>query len=112
MSSLTEVSEVHVYSEYDYEIFNTEEFLKCESSIGQSMIVDSGCPRGLMGYREYEKIKLKYETETIKLCRKEMFGFGPSKSYSSEYKVTHARQKYSYIVGLKALQLSFFMEYE
>ena len=87
MSSLTEVSEVHVYSEYDYEIFNTEEFLKCESSIGQSMIVDSGCPRGLMGYGEYEKIKLKYETETIKLCRKEMFGFGPSKSYSSEYKV-------------------------
>ena len=84
---MTCVSEVNVYSEYYYEIYNSEEFVKSESSVGQFMIVDCGCPRGLMGYSEYEKLKQNYETETIKLNRKEMFRFGPSKTYSSTCKV-------------------------
>ena len=51
------------------------------------MIVDSGCPRGLMGYKEYEKMKKEYETEIIKLRKSERFRFGPSKSYTAESKV-------------------------
>ena len=84
---MSEISEVSLFSEYFYEIYNSEEFLKSSSTIGQFMIVDCGCPRGLMGVKEYEKLKNKYEYELFKLKRKESFRFGPSKTYSSESKV-------------------------
>ena len=84
---MSEISEVSVFSEYFHEIYNSEEFLKSSSTIGQFMIVDCGCLRGLMGYKEYEKLKKKYEYELFKLKRKESFRFGPSKTYSSESKV-------------------------
>ena len=81
------ISEVSVFSECYHDIYNSEEFMKSSSTIGQFMIVDCGCPRGLMGFKEYERLKEKYEYELFKLKRKENFRFGPSKSYSSESKV-------------------------
>jgi hypothetical protein len=89
MLYLPEVSEVTMFSEYEYydKIYNSEDFVRQESCVGQFMIVDSGCPRGLMGYKEYEKMKKQYETEIIKLRKSERFRFGPSKSYTSESKV-------------------------
>ena len=101
--SCLEVSEVvNVFSEYCYDIYNSEEFFRHESVLGQFMVVDSGCPRGLMGFGEYERLKIKYETETIKLNRTEKFRFGPSKSYSAESKVR---------VPMKIRNSEFFMDF-
>ena len=79
-------SEVFVYSEYYDDIYNSEAF---KDEAGQLIIVDSGCPRSLMGVKEYEMMKHEYEVEVLKHNHsdKENFRFGPSKSYKSEFKV-------------------------
>ena len=91
-----------MFSEHDDNIYSSEEFFRCESNVGQFMIVDSGCPQGLLGFEEYEKLKQEYEIEIIKLKPKEKLRFGPSKSYSSESKVR---------VPMKIEDSEFFMDF-
>ena len=87
MSSSQTRTEIVVYSGC-YDIFNEEEeFFENNTDKGQFMIVDSGCPRGLMGWKEFDRLKQKYEYEIIKLKKNENFRFGPSKSYSSDSKI-------------------------
>ena len=93
---------INVFSEHYDNIYSSEEFFRCESNVGQFMIVDSGCPRGLLGFEEYEKLKQEYEIEIIKLKPKEKFRFGPSKSYSSKSKAR---------VPMKIEDSEFFMDF-
>ena len=53
--------------------------------MGQYIIVDSGCPRSLMGDKEFDKLKesLKLESKHVK---EERFKFGPSRIYVSKVK--------------------------
>ena len=60
--------------------------IKCNHDV-QSMIVDCGCPRSLMGMNEYEKLKEKYKSEIVEIKHKGRFKFGPSKPYVSDFKV-------------------------
>ena len=67
-------------------IFNTDEFFKIKTrQMGQYIIVDSGCPRSLMGDKEFDKLKesLKLESKHVK---EERFKFGPSRIYVSKVK--------------------------
>ena len=73
--------------EYD-KVYLNEQFFKNQSQVlGQFMIVDSGCPRSLMGDKEYEKLRSKFKTESMKLSANERFRFGPSKTYNADFKV-------------------------
>ena len=92
-----------MFSEHYDNIYSSEEFFRCDAMrIGQFMIVDSGCPQGLLGFEEYEKLKQEYEIEIIKLKWKEKFRFVPSKAYSSESKVR---------VPMKIEDSEFFMDF-
>jgi hypothetical protein len=62
-------------------------FRSSRSGIGQCIIIDSGCPRSLMGMKEYEKIKEKFEISAETDVGKENFKFGPSRLYESRSKV-------------------------
>ena len=55
--------------------------------MGQVMIVDSGCPRSRMGDKEYEKLRRNFKTQSMRIRDDEKFRFGPSKTYTSEFKV-------------------------
>ena len=86
-SSSSSMSEVVIFScSYD-SIYRNDSFFQNESQFGQHMIVDSGCPRSLMGWKEFEKLKRGYETELLKIKEHEKFRFGPSKTFNSETKV-------------------------
>ena len=86
-SSSSSMSEVVIFScSYD-SIYRNDSFFQNESQFGQPMIVDSGCPRSLMGWKEFEKLKRGYETELLKIKEHEKFRFGPSKTFNSESKV-------------------------
>jgi hypothetical protein len=63
-----------------------DDFFKDSKVHGQFIIVDSGCPRALMGDQEYKVLKRKYRTEEKKLRRNERLRFGPSKVFESEFK--------------------------
>ena len=80
-------SHVVVFSGSYDTIYSNDDFFQQRSHMGQFMIVDSGCPRSLMGLKEYEKLKQEYETEVLNLKEHEKFRFGPSKSYTSGSKV-------------------------
>ena len=70
---------------------------------GQFMIVDCGCPRSLMGSKEYNKMKDKYSTEKID-AKDQKFRFGPSKVFKSEFKV-----RFTMKVGSSNIQADFFV---
>ena len=80
-------SHVVVFSGSYDTIYSNDDFFQQRSHMGQFMIVDSGCPRSLMGLKEYEKLKQEYETEVLNFKEHEKFRFGPSKSYTSGSKV-------------------------
>ena len=72
---------------YD-EIYKSGDIFKSsKSGKGQCIIIDSGCPRSLMGMKEYEKIKKEFEISAELDVKKENFKFGPSRLYESRIKV-------------------------
>ena len=85
-SSSQDMSEVNVLSVSYDRVYKSDEFFKDTKVRGQFIIVDSGCPRALMGEQEYKMLKKSYRTEEMKLRRNERFRFGPSRVYESEYK--------------------------
>ena len=72
--------------EYDEVFVNDDDFVNDRKS-NQLMIVDIGCPRSLMGIKEYETLLNSLtpsEVDGIKeFAASEKFKFGPSKLYES-----------------------------
>ena len=71
--------------------------------LGQVIVIDSGCPRSLMGEDELEKLSNKMEVEVFKV-KEECFRFGPSRIYTSTRKARLFIQ-----CGIKELELEFFV---
>ena len=71
---------------YD-KIYEADEFFRNKRKMGQVIIVDSGCPRSLMGRKEYSILKEKFKMKYLKLGTKEQFKFGPSRIYDADFKV-------------------------
>ena len=67
-------------------IYKNDDFFQKPKVLGQFIIVDSGCPRSLMGDQEYKILKRNFRTEQKDLKRNERFRFGPSRVYESEFK--------------------------
>ena len=85
-------------------VFLNEEWLRnCTKNLGQVIIVDCGCPRGLMGDVEYERLKEMVEVKEITV-KEEGFRFGPSRVYNSNKKV-----KFSMRVGMNQTDCEFFV---
>ena len=71
--------------------------------LGQVIVIDSGCPRSLMGEDELSKLMNKLEVEVFTV-KEESFRFGPSRIYTSNRKARLFIQ-----CGLKELELEFFV---
>ena len=95
-------------SRYDLElldsgVFLNEELLRNSDNLGQVVIVDSGCPRSLMGDKQLEKLKELVEVEIFDV-RDEGFRFGPSKIYKSSKKA-----KITMRMGMNEMDCEFFV---
>ena len=84
-------------------ILNNEWSGRTSEHLGQVIVIDSGCPRSLMGEEELEKLSDKIDVQIVKV-REENFRFGPSKVYSSRRKAKFLAQ-----IGLNELELEFFI---
>ena len=88
----------------DNEVFLNDEWLKhCSKDLGQIIIVDSGCPRSLMGDQELDKLKDLVDIEEI-IVKDEGFRFGPSRVYISNKKV-----KFTMHIGINEIECEFFV---
>ena len=93
-------SEVHVL---DSGVFLNEELLRNSAKLGQIIIVDSGCPRSLMGDHQLDDLKDVMDVTTFKV-KDEAFRFGPSKIYRSNKKA-----KITMKIGINAVECEFFV---
>ena len=79
----------YVDKNYHQVFVNDEEFT--ERKRNQLMIVDIGCPRSLMGIKEYENYKdslSSFELRRIKEFQaSEKFRFGPSRIYDARFRI-------------------------
>ena len=67
-------------------VFLNEELGNDSADLGQIIVVDSGCPRGLLGEEQLKRLKEFVDVEVFNV-RAEGFRFGPSKIYRSSKKV-------------------------
>ena len=72
---------------YDEIYKSGDSFKSSRSRKSQLIIIDSGCPRSLMGVKEFEKIKEVFEISGEIDVGEEKFKFGPSRLYESRFKV-------------------------
>ena len=99
------ISEVNLTTIEDT-VFLNEEWLKnCSRNLGQVIVVDSGCPRSLMGNEELRKLKQTVEVQECNV-RDERFRFGPSRVYTARRKV-----KFAMRVGINETDCEFFVSY-
>ena len=57
-------------------IYKNDDFFTKQKVLGQFIIVDSGCPRSLMGDKEYEMLRRNFRTEEKEIKRNESLGLG------------------------------------
>ena len=84
-------------------IFLNKGLRNCSDSQGQIMIVDSGCPRSLMGNKELAKLKEIVDVKEFKV-KDEGFRFGPSRVYNTDRKV-----KFKMEMGINEIEWEFFV---
>ena len=84
-------------------VFINKEHSTGSTDIGQVVIVDSGCPRSLMGDHQLDRLK---DIIDVKICKvkEEGFRFGPSKTYRSNKKA-----KFSMRIGIHEVDCEFFL---
>ena len=81
------------YVDKDYrDVFvNDDEFSEHNRKRNQLMIVDIGCPRALLGRKEYERLLNSLSTSERKQIKEykasEKFRFGPSRTYDSRTRI-------------------------
>ena len=90
-------------SPYD-KIYESDEFFRKRNKTGSVMIIDSGCPRSLMGQSEYQLLKENFGVKSERIKSRERFKFGPSKIYNAENKV-----QLNLKLGNEFLEVKFFI---
>jgi hypothetical protein len=84
-------------------IFLNEELRNYSESLGQVIVVDSGCPRSLLGDKELKKLKELVEVLEYDV-KEEAFRFGPSRIYKSNKKVI-----FTMTIGVQEIDCAFFV---
>ena len=85
-------------------VFLNEEWVrKCSRNLGQFIVVDSGCPRSLMGDEELDKLRELVQVQIFKV-KNEGFRFGPSRVYTANRKV-----RFTMKVGANEMDCEFFV---
>ena len=84
-------------------IFLNEELRNTRETLGQVIVVDSGCPRSLLGDKELDILKELVEVNEFNV-KEEAFRFGPSRIYKSNKKVTFTMQ-----IGSQEIDCEFFV---
>ena len=84
-------------------VFLNEELGNDSADLGQIIVVDSGCPRGLLGDQQLERLKEFVDVDIFSV-RAEGFRFGPSKIYRSSKKVRITMR-----VGINEIDCEFFV---
>ena len=74
-------------TKYDEVLVTDEDFIENERKGKQFMILDIGCPRSLMGEKEYKKLKASTEGPISEFSSSEKFRFGPSRIYGSTKRI-------------------------
>jgi hypothetical protein len=86
------------------DVFLNEEWLTdCSRNLGQFIVVDSGCPRSLLGEEELSKLRELVEIKEFGVKR-EGFRFGPSRVYTANRKVQFCMK-----VGVNEIDCEFFV---
>ena len=67
-------------------IYEADNFFRNKNKMGQVIIVDSGCPRSLMGKQEFKLLQDRFKIKKMKMRETEKFKFGPSRIYESYFK--------------------------
>ena len=67
-------------------VFLNDGLRNCSVNNGQIIIVDSGCPRSLMGKKELARLKETNDVTEFRV-KDEGFRFGPSRVYNTNRKV-------------------------
>ena len=80
-----------------------EKLLGNSDDLGQIIIVDSGCPRSLMGDHQLEELKNLIDVKIFNV-KKEGFRFGPSKVYR-----TNTKAKITMQIGINVMKCEFFV---
>ena len=84
-------NDIYVDEKYHEVFVNDEEFSNDVSGKKQLMIVDIGCPRSLMGKKEYRKLLKSLSSSRLERVKEfkacERFRFGPSRAYEALFKV-------------------------
>ena len=95
-------------SRFDFQLLDSGVYLNNElgkhsADLGQVVIVDSGCPRSLMGDQQLDQLKDLVEVDLFNV-QDEGFRFGPSKVYKS-----HKKAKFTMRLGIHEIDCEFFV---
>ena len=90
--------------ETNKKIYQANKVFQTKDNSGQIIIIDSGCPRSLMGRSEYKLLREKFSIKEEYTNNLERFKFGPSKIYNSERKA-----KLKLNLGETAVEVDFFI---
>jgi hypothetical protein len=72
-------------------VFLNKDLRTCSENLGQIIIVDSGCPRSLLGDKELERLKELVKVHEFQV-KDEGFRFGPSRVYNSNKRLVLQRK--------------------
>ena len=87
----------------DKGVFVNEEPVRKSDDLGQVVIVDSGCPRSLMGDHQLDQLEDLVEVAIFRV-KEEGFRFGPSKIYKS-----NKRARITMRIGIQEVDCDFFV---
>ena len=95
-------------SRFDFELLDSgvylnDEVMRNSADHGQVVIVDSGCPRSLMGDQQLDQLKDLVKVNIFNV-KDEGFRFGPSKVYKSNKKARITMR-----LGMNAIDCEFFI---
>ena len=98
------MKKIVLFNKSYHKIYETDKFFKTKRlDKDQYIIVDSGCPRSLMGEQEYSKIKAKFRVVEEKRVN-DYFRFGPSRVHKASLKVSLLLR-----LGTKVKEVKFFV---
>ena len=93
-----------LFSKSYHKIYETDKFFKNKRiEKEQFIIVDSGCPRSLMGEQEFSRVKKRFRVINEEQVD-DYFRFGPSRVHKATLKVSLLLR-----IGTKVKEVSFFV---
>ena len=85
-------------------IYEADNFFRNKNKKGQVIIVDSGCPRSLMGDQEFKLLRDRFRIKKKKMRETEKFKFGPSRIYKSDFKAGLNLR-----IGMESINVEFYI---